>query len=424
MSLLLVGCNHRHTPLEVRERLAFDNGQQERALDELGRLFPRSETVLLSTCNRVELYMAQESLEETPRSARLAEFLAAFHNVPLDSFCDELVSLTDRQVVEHLFRVAASLDSMVVGEPQIIAQVKEAYRLAAQHGSTGPFTHALFQRALKVAKRVHSETALAQKRVSIPSVAVADFACDVFDRFDDKTVLVLGAGEMAEETLRYLHGEGSRSFLVVNRSPERAAELARKWDGLSLSMEELDEALVQADLVISTTGSREPLVDREHFAKVMQRRRQRMVFVLDLAVPRDFHPEVNELENVFLYSIDDLKEHCERNRRERAQEMERASHIVDQEADALMAELLHRSAAPVIQGLRRKWEDSKEVELERLFNQLPDLTLEERERILQFSNRLMNKLLHPAMTALRNESQSGAPHGLLESLKKLFHMHS
>ena len=311
---------------------------------------------------------------------------------------------------------------MVVGEPQIISQVKEAYRLAVERESAGPLTHALFQRALGVAKRVHSETALSQRRVSIPSVAVADFAREVFDHFHDKTVLVLGAGEMGEETLRYLHAEGARDILVVNRSPEKAESLAQRWQGRAMPFDALDDALAQSDLVIGTTGSRAPVVTRANFEAVMRRRKQKPVVLLDLAVPRDFDPQIDRLDNVYLYSIDDLREVCERNRRERSREMKKADHIVQQETDALLAEMNHRFTGPIIAQLRDQWEKVSNAELERLFRQMPDLSAQDRERIRQFRNRLVNKLLHPPLTALRNESQGGIPHALLESLKKLFHI--
>lgn len=422
MKLLLVGCNHRRAPVEVRERLAFDSGQVLRALDVFGLHFPRTEAVLLSTCNRVEVYAAHESADEAPTETRLAEFLSEFHEVPLAEVADHLFSLTGPEAVQHLFRVAASLDSMVVGEPQIISQVKEAYRLAVERESAGPLTHALFQRALNVAKRVHTETALAQRRISIPSVAVADFAREVFDHFHDKTVLVLGAGEMGEETLRYLHAEGARDILVLNRSPEKAKSLAERWQGRWMPFEKLDDALVQSDLVIGTTGSREPIVTRARFETVMRRRRQKLIFLLDLAVPRDFDPALDRLDNVYLYSIDDLEEVCDRNRRERSREMQKADSIVQQETDALMTELNHHFTGPIIGQLRDQWEKVSDAELERLFRQLPGLAAEDRERIRQFRNRLVNKLLHPPLTALRDESRSGIPHVLLESLKKLFHI--
>ena len=216
------------------------------------------------------------------------------------------------EAVQHLFTVAASLDSMVVGEPQILAQVKQAYQLATEEGSTGPLLHAAFQAALKAAKRVAGETTIQQRRVSIPSVAVADFAQQIFERFDDKHTLVIGAGEMAEETLRYLKDQGARDVTVVNRSPERALELAGRWGGRARPWDDLLAAMAEADLVISTTGAEEPIVTLEQFLTVEPRRHGRPLFILDLAVPRDFDPAIGDRPEVYLYSIDDLREACER----------------------------------------------------------------------------------------------------------------
>ena len=422
MNLLVVGCTHQTASLEVRERLAFQREQIGEALDHLQRDFPRTEAVLLSTCNRVEVYTADERGDGAPSHHQIAQFLAEFHGVRLESFLDDLFEHTGPDAVSHLFQVVASLGSMVVGEPQITAQVKQAYQWAQEHRSAGPLLHALFQRALRVAKRVHTETALAQRRVSIPSVAVADYAKQVFNRFDDKQVLVLGAGEMGEETVRYLRDQGAQTFLVVNRSLERATELARRWNGRALPWDSLEDALVQADLVIGTTSAREPIVRYQAFQEVMQRRQQRPIFVLDLAVPRDFDPAINRLENVYLYSLDELKDVCEANARKRHAEVDKALVIVEQETASFMAELHHRATSPIIRRLRSQLQQIAERETDLLFGELPELSEQQRQKILQFRHRLLNKLLHPPLTALRDEARDGPPHGLLDALKRLFHL--
>ena len=254
MNVQVVGCSYHGTSVGVRERLAFNAEQARTALGEFCRCFVRTEAVLLSTCNRVEWYTATED-GDGPTPREVTEFLARFHGMQADEIVAHLYDRSGEAAIRHLFAVASSLDSMVVGEPQILAQVKQAYQLADAQRSVGPLLHAAFQAARKTARRVAAETAIQQRRVSIPSVAVADFAQQIFERFDDKNTLVVGAGEMAEETLRYLQDQGAADVTVINRSPERAAELAGRWGGRALAWEALPAAIQAADLVISATGA-------------------------------------------------------------------------------------------------------------------------------------------------------------------------
>jgi glutamyl-tRNA reductase len=420
MKLQMVGCSHHNSRLEVRERLAFPPAKAHQALASLRQLFPHAEAVLLSTCNRVELYTAVEEPHAPPSHEEVARFLADFHGLPIYEVFDDLFERRGEDVVRHLFTVAASLDSMVVGEPQILSQVKQAYELANQCQSTGPLTHGMFQAAVRVARRVAAETALHQKRVSIPSVAVGDLASQIFAQFDDKQVLVIGAGEMAAETLRYLQDAGAHQVTVVNRSLARARELAEAWQGSAADWEELPQHLADADLVVSTTGADEPVVTLKMFRAIEARRAQRPLFVLDLAVPRDFEPAVGDCLGVYLYSLDDLQSACQRNRQERDQELPRAIHLVESETARFMAELHHRATAPIIRRLKEGWQQPKEEELRRLLNKLPQLDEAGRQEISQSFDRLINKLLHPPLESLRSEAEKGPPQGLLEAIKRLF----
>jgi glutamyl-tRNA reductase len=264
--------------------------------------------------------------------------------------------------------------------------------------------HALFQTALRVARRVASETTLHQRRVSISSVAVADFARQIFERFDDKETLVIGAGEMAEETLRYLQEEGAGRITVVNRNFPRAEELARRWQGRVLPWEKLLPAITAADLVIESGRSERPLL------------------ILDLAVPRDFDPAIGDRPDVYLYSIDDLRAACQRNRCERDKELPAAMHIIEQETARFMAEMYHRAIGPVIERLRLGWQRPKEEELQRLLNRLPQVDDHGRDEIRRSFDRLVNKLLHPPLESLRDESRDGIPRGLLDALARLFQL--
>lgn len=421
MNLLVVGCNHRTAPVELRERLAFGADQARAALANLRAQFPDIEAVLLSTCNRVELYTASEE-GPGPTPQQVAAFLAGFHGLEPEIVDPVLYTYRAEQAIRHLFAVSASLDSMVVGEAQISAQVKEAYELAVAQQTAGPLLHMAFQAALKVARRVASETTIQQRRVSIPSVAVADFGRQIFERFDDKNILVIGAGEMAEETLRYLRAEGAQAITIVNRSPERAEQLAQQWRGRALPWEELTQALAQADVVVSTTGAEQPVVTLGQFEAVEALRGGRPLFVIDLAVPRDFDPAIAHRPEVYLYSIDDLKAVCERNRAARDKELPAAQRIIDEETQRFLADWHHRMTGPVLRQLKEGWENAKQEELRRLWNKLPHLDEASRDEIRQAFDRLVNKLLHPPMQSLRDESRHGFPRALLEALSKLFQL--
>jgi glutamyl-tRNA reductase len=422
MKLQMVGCSHHNAPLEIRERLAFNAEQAAAALARWRAEFPRTEAVLLSTCNRVEVYTASESAKEGPTHHQVAEFLAECHGLDPLSVFDDLFEQSGDGMIRHLFTVAASLDSMVLGEPQILAQVKQAYQLALDHESAGPLTHEIFQAALRVAKRVAHETAINERRVSIPSVAVGDFARVIFERFDDKQVLVIGAGEMADETLQYLKDAGARDITVINRSPERAKALALRFAGRAVAWDELDRLLVLADLVVSTTGAAEPIVTLARYRRIEADRFQRPIFILDLAVPRDFEPAISDCLGVYLYSVDDLAAACRRNRQDRDRELPKALAIVEDETQRFMAELHHRATSPIIQRLRQGWQALRDQELKRLFNKLPQLDEQSRVQIEQSFDRYVNKLLHPPLESLRDESRQGVPHALLEALKRLFHL--
>jgi glutamyl-tRNA reductase len=420
VNLRVIGCSHHTASVKLREQIAFSPNQVPQALDQLQASYPGSEAVLLSTCNRMELYIATDDVSSSPSHHDVVEFIAHFHGLNAIDVFEELYERTGEQAIRHLFNVAASLDSMVVGEAQILSQVKQAYELASQGNHAGTFMHLAFQRAIKVARRIATETAIHEKRVSIPSVAVADFASQIFERFDDKCVVVAGAGEMAEETLVYLKDEGARDVRIVNRSLERAEALAEKHGGVAVPWDQLLTVLAEADLVVSATGASEPIVSRESLASVQHRRADRPIFILDLAVPRDFASDAGDLPGVYLYSIDDLKDACERNRKEREAELPKAHRIIEHETREFLADLHHRSTGPTIRRLRKLTAELKQTEVERLFNKLDDLTDHQREEIEQAFDRLVNKILHPPLESLRAEASTDSHHGLLDALKRLF----
>jgi glutamyl-tRNA reductase len=421
--LAMVGCTHRHSSLSVRERLAFTPEQTRDALAAWRVTHAEHEAVLLSTCHRVELYAAAPDPEVNLGPPALVHYLASFHNVAVEDVGHDLLTLEGEDVVRHLFRVAASLDSMVVGEAQILSQVKRAYEMANEIGSIGPVTHGAFQAAIRTRRRIAGETSLYRHRVSIPSIAIADFASRVFERFDDKRVLVVGAGKMAQETLQYLTDAGAKKIVVINRNLDRASALADQWEGTAKPWNTLVDQLVDADIVISTTGADRHVVTLHDYQEYVARRRhQRPLFVLDLAMPRDFEPEIADELGVYLYAIDDLKEAAERNREAREGALPAAEKIVEEEILSFAAETRHRASVPVIARFRESLEGVQASELDRLYARLPELDDRSKQEIRQFADRLLAKMLHPPLESLRDESRNGSPHGLIDALQRLFQL--
>ncbi len=424
MNFRLVGINYQSTPLDVRETLAFSPEQVTVALqhwlDEYGVL----EAVLLSTCNRTELYVASET-EPLPGAKKLFEFLSREKKLAPDQKellepC--LLDLEGRAAAVHLFSVAASLNSMVLGEPQILAQVKAAYQTALDVGSVGPITHGSFQAALRIAKLIASQTELYQRRVSIPSIAVVDFALVLFERLENKKTLLFGAGEMGEETLQYLREYGAREIAIANRGRAKAEELARKWSARTVGWEDRFKELENADILISTTGATEPVLTRDEFRRIELLRRSRPLFILDLGVPRDIEAAVGEFPDVYLYSLDDLKAACEKNRAARDKEIPKAKRIIEQETDRFLRDIRHRKTGPLIRRLREDWDSRKEEELRRLFNKLPELDEKGKEEIRYAFDRLLGKLLHPPLESLRDDIPHHEMSGFLETLARLFRL--
>lgn len=422
MKLQLTGCSHHNAALAIRERLAFSPESARNALDQLRVQFPMAEAVLLSTCNRVELYTFAENGDGCPSHHEVVGFLAKFHGVDEALIFDDLYERTGDDAVRHLFTVAASLDSMVVGEPQILAQVKQAYELARGSDSAGPLTHAAFQGAMRVAKRVATETAINEKRVSIPSVAVLEVGRQFFERFDDKHVLIIGAGEMGRETIVYLKDLGTKRFSVVNRNFERAEALASEFGGQARAWDALEELLATADFVVSTTGAGEPVVTLATYQRVARARGQRPQLILDLAMPRDFHPDIDGCSGAYLYCVDDLEQACEKNRQSRQREWPKAEAIIEEETARFMAELHHRATGPTIRRLKDRADELKDEELSRLLAKLDHLDERSRQEIERAFHRLVNKILHPPLESLRDDAHSGAPGGLLHALKRLFQL--
>ncbi|MFK8115458.1 MAG: glutamyl-tRNA reductase, partial [Rubripirellula sp.] len=343
-------------------------------------------------------------------------------HLPADEVVDQMIYRVGPEAVEHLFTVASSLDSMVVGEAQILSQVKQAYDLACNSGSAGPLTHSVFQAASRAAKRVQQETAIHRRRVSVPSVAVGEVATEVFDSLAKKRVVLCGAGDMGEETLRYLKQAGATNICILNRSYERAVGLAESFGAEAALWDSLIDQVVDADLLIGTTSAPEPIMELASFLPLHTKRKNRVLLILDLAVPRDFDPAIGDLSSVYLYGIDDLQNACERNRRERQKEWPKAKQIIAEETQRFIQAINHRATGPVIQRLRQQAQELKNDELERLANklQLKDLDPTVAKEVEKSFDRLINKLLHPPLASLRDDAAEGHRRGLLDALMHLF----
>tara|TARA_R110002049_G_scaffold4601_4_gene31908 strand:+ start:151969 stop:153249 length:1281 start_codon:yes stop_codon:yes gene_type:complete len=423
MKLQMIGCSHHDTAVEFRERLSFTADQVSETLSAFRAEFPSAELVLLSTCNRVELYASCN--DETDLDAHdVASFLAERQELAADDVIAQMIYRSGDEAVKHLFTVAASLNSMVVGEAQILSQVKQAYELACQNGSAGPLTHVLFQAANRTAKRVQTETKIHRRRVSVPSVAVGEIVPEVFDSLKNKRVVLCGAGEMGEETLRYLVQAGAKDICVLNRSPTRAETLADEFGARFDSWDKLHEYVVQADLLIGTTSSPEPILSATDFQSLHNKRQGRVLLILDLAVPRDFDPTIGQSSNVYLYQIDDLQAVCDRNREKRQKEWPKAEQIIIEETQRFMQDLNHRATGPVVRRLRDQAQELKRDELQRLIAKLeqaevdPSITGE----IEKSFDRLINKLLHPPLASLRDDAAEGHSRGLLEAIRHMFNL--
>lgn len=419
MILQIVGCSHHSSNVNVRERLAFDNRAAGQFLEDFYSKYPKSEAVLLSTCNRTEFYAAGQDTQDCPSTSDMKFLLADACGLSQSEINPYLFDRVDVEAIRHLFTVAASLDSMVVGETQILAQVKQAYSLASEINNSIPLTHQVFQSAIRVAKRVANETEVHNNRVSIPSIAIGDFARQIFERFDNKRILVIGAGEMGEETLKYVQYYGGENITVINRTLETAEELSNRCGGKVADWIELPSQLTVADLIISTTGAREPVVTEELYREIEPSRRKRALFVLDLAIPRDFEPGIGTYDNVFLYSIDDLQAQCEHNRKSRRSYWPQAKKIIDQETDLFMKALVHRSKGSMIARLKDQANSVKDAELARLMNKLGQIDEGHRQEIEAAFHRLTNKLLHPPLESLKQESDLDE-HRLFDAIKQLF----
>jgi len=418
--LLLVGVNHTTAPIEVRERLSLSATRLPDAVRTLTQQPGVRESMILSTCNRVEFLVWQEQ-DEGRGNTNLLRFLHEYYAIPASSVEPHLYEFRDREAIRHLFRVASSLDSMVVGEPQILGQVKEAYSCAREAGAVAACLEPLLQRAFSVAKRVRSETQIGSSSVSIASVAV-ELARKIFGSLQGKTVLLVGAGKMSDLAARHLLQQGATSILVSNRTRERAALIAGQMtEQISaqivaqpnaprcsievVAFEQLYEQAARADIVVTSTGAETHIFDRSHGLRLMERRRNRPMFFIDIAVPRDVDPGVNEIEGCFLYDIDDLQQVAAAHLADRSRESAEAEKIVTAEVEKYHQHLERREVVPAIVALQENAEAVRQLELARAAKRLGSLTAEQQAAVEALTRSLTAKLLHPQIVDLRKKSE-------------------
>jgi len=398
--LVVTGLNHSTAPLAVREKLSFSPDRRAAALTAFTAQWPGAEAVLLSTCNRTELYVAR-AVHDHPRSDEMAAFLAAFQGLAPADVARYFYHKEDRSAVEHLFAVAASLDSMVLGETQILGQVRDAYEAASAAGCARAALSPLFQRAIAAAREVMNTTALAEGRVSIASVAV-QYAQRIFDTFADKTVLSIGAGKMGTLVLRHFRELTPGTLIICNRDLHKAQALAARFGGRAEALSDLRRCLVLADVVISSTGSDEPIITRELFSGILHQRRYRPIFIIDIALPRDVEPEVGEIENVYLYNIDDLQRVVSQTHSQRASAVEQARSILARHVEDFAVWSRTRQIGPFIESLYRFYHAIAAREADRTLNKLSADEQTNRQQLLDMARRIVNKILHGPVQRLRN----------------------
>ena len=419
MHLFLLGVSHRTAPVEIRERLDFASRDVGAAVESLAARSSATESVVLSTCNRSEIYVANAE----PARARdeLIAFLSDYHQLPAEAFLPHLFTHDDTTAAHHLFRVSAGLDSLVIGEPQILGQVKEAFEAAAKRRCTGPLLTRTFQWAFGVGKRVRSETALGEGAVSVSFAAVA-LARKIFGRLDGRRVLVVGAGEISALTAQHLRSQGVAEIAITSRTAAHADALAAEVAGHSVPWTELPRAMARADIVVTATGSQRPIITRADVEAVTGRRRPDPLFIIDIAVPRDVEPAVADIEQVFLYNVDDLQSIVQENLARRTGEIARAEAIVAEELARFTAWHRSRRAIPTVRKLRQRFEEIRRIELRRLDAKLAPLPPDARSRVEEVTRLIVEKLLLEPTEQLKALPDEETQAAYTEAVNRLFRL--
>jgi glutamyl-tRNA reductase len=416
MTFQLIGVNHRSAPLEVRERLAISEAKLPEAVQRLAQHPGVDEAMIVSTCNRVELLARSQN-----GAADLRGFVCEYFQMGQSELDKHLYEFKDKDAIRHVFRVTSSLDSMVVGEPQILGQVKEAYAVARAVGTLRSELDALVMRAFAVAKKVRNETEVGTSAVSVASVAV-DLAKKIFGSLAGKTVYLVGAGKMSELAARHLLAHGAASLFVANRTYERAEQLAHKFSGQAVRFEQLYDTADKADIVITSTGAPHAIFRREHGERFLARRRNRPMFFIDIAVPRDVDPEVNKLDGIFVYDIDDLQQVVTSHVADRGKEAQRAEQIITLETDRFLAQLRTADVVPTIVSLQEHLETIRQAEVDRVRGRLGQLSPEQELAVEAMTRGIINKIMHTPITTLKTAAREQQATTVIDLVRRIFNL--
>lgn len=420
MNYTLLGLNHKTAPIEVREKFAISEARLPHALQALRSMEGVEEAFIISTCNRVELLA-----RSADRHVDLRKYVESQFNIAPAQVAQSIYEYRDEAAVRHLFEVASSLDSLVVGEPQILGQVKEAYAAARSLGCVHSHLDLALTRAFAVAKRVRTETHIGTSAVSVASVAV-DLAKKIFGSLEGKKVFIVGAGKMAELAARHLTAQGVHDFFITNRTDERAADLVQRLGGHVVPFAQMLDRISEADIVITSTGAQEPIFRREHAQRFARERRNKPMFFIDIAVPRDVDSAVNKVDGMFVYSVDDLQSVVATNRGDREREAAKARDIIDSEVRRFFERMQSLSVVPTIVSLQEQMETIRQAEIEKVRGRLGTLTAEQELAIDAMTKGILNKVLHAPITELKSAAQkgSGTPEftTLLDAVRKIFNL--
>jgi glutamyl-tRNA reductase len=420
LDIIVVGLNHRTAPIEIREKFSISDAQIREALIRLKSYHGIDEALILSTCNRVEVCAVVQQIQTGFQ--RIKEFFEDYHaGLSPEEWNASLYLYSSDDAIRHVFRVASSLDSMVIGEPQILGQVKEAFDIAMHQKATGVILNKVFRKAISVAKRVRTETKIAENAVSI-SFAAVELAKKIFGHLEGKEALLVGAGEMAELAVRHLLDNGVRKVMITTRNFDNAIEMAKRFDGIPLRLEEFPRYLSEADILICSTGASHYVISEEHIDKAIQRRKNRPIFLIDISVPRNIDPHVNRIDNVFLYDIDDLQLIVDTNLEGRQKEAFKAEGILSEELQAINKWLKSLEVVPTIMALREKAEEIRRAEVNKFISKLGRLSPEQREVVDGLVASVINKLLHSPLVALKDEARSKNGALYAEAVRRLFNL--
>jgi len=417
MNIIVAGLSHKTASIEIREKLSFSSQNLTSPLQEIVNFPSIYDAIILSTCNRVEIVCTAADSKKVIREIKV--FLANFHNLSLDEITPHLYFYTGQDAIRHVFRVASSLDSMIIGEPQILGQLKDAFRSAVVNKTTGSILNRFLHKAFSVAKRVRTETDIASSAVSI-SFAAVELARKIFDNLEDKKILLIGAGEMAELVTRHLVSHMVKELFITNRTFEHALPLAQKFGGRVLKFDELFDNFPQMDIIISSTDAHDIIITYEKIAKALHARKNKPMFLIDIAVPRNIDPRVNDLPNVFLYNIDDLDGIVEKNRQVREKEAKQAENIVEEEQMRFYVWLQQQEATPTIITLKEKFEGIRLKEIEKTFSHWDGLREEDKEKINALTHAIVNKILHDPINFIK--TKGGKNRFPIEEIKKIFNL--